>query len=291
MSFKYFKPGSIGEAIYLKREYPNSKYIAGGTDVLVSIKKKLLKPEVLISLRNLDELKGIEIENNHALIGAGTTLREIEKSEIIRNYFPALYDAVINMASVQIRNVATIGGNIVNASPGADTASPLLVYNAMVIIVTQDLKERMLPLEEFFKGPKQVYLDDVEIVKCFKLPIPPENAGSAYYKFMKRNAMDLANAGVAMNIKFGDNDVIEDVKIGLTTVAPTPIRATDTESFLIGKKFSQDLLKEAGEIAKNECSPIDDIRGKAWHKREIVKAYIKRVGLKCYQRYRKMREK
>ena len=286
MIFQYFKPGSIGEAIYLKREHSDSKYIAGGTDLLVSIKKKLINPRILISLRNIEELKGIDIEDGYAFIGAGTTLREIEKSEIVKRHFPALYDAVINMASVQIRNVATIGGNIVNSSPGADTASPLLVYNARVIIITQDLKERELPLEEFFKGPKQVYLDDVEIVKGFKLPIPPENSGSAYYKFMKRNAMDLANAGVAMNLTIDKNDIIVNVKIGLTTVAPTPIRAEDTEKFLINKKFSEEILIKAGEIAKDECSPIDDIRGKAWHKREIVKAYIKRVGIKCYHRYK-----
>ena len=284
MKFRYFKPGSVGEAIFLKKEYENSKYVAGGTDVFVLIKKKLLKPAVLISLRNVDEIKGIEEEDSTVFIGAGTTLREIEKSEIVRKYFTALYDALIDMASVQIRNVGTIGGNIVNASPGADTASPFLVYNAKVVIFTEDIKERVLPLEEFFKGPKQVFLADEEIVKGFILEKPSENSGSAYKKFMKRNAMDLANAGVAMNIKFGNDDIIEDIKIGLTTVAPTPIRATDTEKFLINKKFSEDILTQAGEIAKDECSPIDDIRGKAWHKREIIKAYIKRVGMECYKR-------
>ncbi len=286
MKFKYFKPGSVGEAIYLKKEYKNSKYVAGGTDIFVLIKKKAISPSVLISLRNLDEIKGIEENENSVFIGAGTTLREIEKSEIIRNYFPALYDALIDMASVQIRNVGTIGGNIVNASPGADTASPLLVYNAKVVIITDDFKERTLPLEEFFKGPKQVFLAEEEIVKGFELVKPIKNSGSAYKKFMKRNAMDLANAGVAMNIFFDEDDKIKDVRIGLTTVAPTPIRAEETEKFLINKKISEDILIKAGEIAKDECSPIDDIRGKAWHKKEIVKAYIKRVGMVCYRRYK-----
>ncbi len=286
MKFRYFKPGSVGEAMFLKKEHKNSKYVAGGTDVFVLIKKKAISPSVLISLRNLDEIKGIEENEDSVFIGAGTTLREIEKSKIIRNYFPALYDALIDMASVQIRNVGTIGGNIVNASPGADTASPLLVYNAKVVIITDDFKERTLPLEEFFKGPKQVFLAEEEIVKGFELVKPIKNSGSAYKKFMKRNAMDLANAGVAMNISFDEDDKIKDIRIGLTTVAPTPTRAEETEKFLINKKFSEDILIKAGEIAKEECSPIDDIRGKAWHKKEIVKAYIKRVGMVCYRRYK-----
>ncbi len=284
MNFRYFKPGSVGEAIYLKKEYKNSKYVAGGTDIFVLIKKKAIKPDALISLRNLNEIKGIEENEEFVFIGAGTTLRELEQSEVVRKYFPALYDALINMASVQIRNVGTIGGNIVNASPGADTASPLLIYDAKVVIIMDDFKERELPLDEFFKGPKQVFLAEEEIVKGFLLKKPVKNSGSAYYKFMKRNAMDLANAGVAMNIKIGDDDIIEDIKVGLTTVAPTPIRATGTEEFLIYKKFSEEILEQAGNIAKKECSPIDDIRGKEWHKREIVKAYIRRVGMIAYKR-------
>lgn len=289
MSYRYFKPESIGEAIFLKKEYKNSKYVAGGTDIFVYIKKRLISPDVLISLRNIEELKGIDDNENQTFIGAGVTLRELEKNNIIKRYYPALYDALIDMASVQIRNVATIGGNIVNASPGADTASPLLIYNTKVVIITEEQKERILPLEEFFKGPKLVFLGDEEIVKGFILTKPEKFSGSAYKKFMKRNAMDLANAGVAMNITFGENEIIEDIKIGLTTVAPTPIRAEDTEKFLIGKKFSEEILAQAGEIAKEECSPIDDIRGKAWHKREIVKAYIKRVGIICYRRFKNMR--
>ncbi len=283
--FKYVKPTSIEEALTLKKvKGEKAVFVAGGTDIFLLIKKGVLKPETVISLRNIKELSGIVEHKTTVVIKSATTLREIEKSIVIRKNFPALYDALINMASVQIRNVGTIGGNICNASPAADTASPLLIYDTKVKTVDSYLNERSYKLKDFFTGVKKTRLKDDEIVSDIIIEKPHKNSGSAYYKFMKRKAMDLANVGVAVRLDLSENNIITDSRIALTTVAPTPIRAIKTEKFLKNKKFSEDILLEAGDIAKNECSPIDDIRGLAWHKKEIVRVYIKRVGLMCYKR-------
>ena len=284
MKFRYIKPRTLSEALTLKKTYNDrAKFVAGGTDIFVLIKKKIIKPEILISLKNIEELKGIEESDDKVIIKSGTTLREIEQSNVVKKFFPALFDALINMASVQIRNMGTIGGNICNASPAADTASPLLVYDAKIKVVNSILQEKVYDLKDFFLGVKRTKLEKDEILTELIIQKPEKNSGSAYYKFMKRKAMDLANVGVAVNLTI-NKDIIENVKIALTTVAPTPIRAYKTEEFLKNKKFSDELLSEAGKIAKEECSPIDDIRGLAWHKKEIVGVYIKRVGISAYNR-------
>lgn len=282
--FNYQRPATLAEAFSAKSNSPdNSLFIAGGSDIFLLIKKKILAPENLISLRAISELKGISKEKYRIIIGSGTTIREIEKSELIQKHCPALYDAVSNMASAQIRNVATLGGNIVNASPGADTAAPLLIYDAKVVVIDSQLEERIVPLTNFFKGPKQVYLNKNELVKGFILEIPPQGSGSVYLKFMKRKAMDLANVGVGVQL-FSEKDICQDIKIALATVAPTPIRAVKTEVFLRGKEINEENLVEAGEIAAKEIAPIDDLRGKAWHKIEVTKAYIKRATILAKER-------
>ncbi len=278
-NFTYQRPTTLDEAFIAKNNNPeNSLFVAGGSDVFLLLKKNIITPDYLISLRAIPELKGIDKDGNRIIIGSGTTIREIEKSELIQKYCSALYDAVSNMASVQIRNIATLGGNIVNASPGADTAAPLLIYDAKVIVINSQLSERIVPLTNFFKGPKQVYLEKNELVKGFILEIPANGSGSVYLKFMKRKAMDLANVGVAVQLLI-EKDICQDVKIALATVAPTPIRAVKTEAFLRGKSLTETNLTQAGEIAVTEIAPIDDLRGKAWHKIEVVKAYIKRACL------------
>ena len=282
--FTYQRPTTLAEAFNARESEVNYRFVAGGSDIFLLLKKNIITPDRLISLRAIDELKGIRQVDNHVFIGSGTTIRELEKSRIIEENFPALQDAALNLASPQIRNVATLGGNIVNASPGADTAAPLLIYNASVTIVNTELSERVVPLTDFFKGPKQVYLETDEIVKGFTLDIPPAGSGSIYLKFMKRKAMDLANVGVGVMLTFADDGSCADIRIGLATVAPTPIRALKTETFLKGKVLDETTLAQAGEIATGEISPIDDLRGKAWHKIEVVKTYIKRACQKARER-------
>ncbi len=287
MKFRYFKPLTIEEALTLKKvDTENSLFIAGGTDIFLLMKKGIIAPKTLISLRNIKDLYGIYDVGNNIVIKSSTPLRDIELSPIVRCNFPALYDALIRMASIQIRNVGTLGGNICNASPAADTLSPLLVYEAKIKIIDNTLKESILDLKDFFIGPKKTLLNQEQLLTEIIIKKPSPTTSSAYYKFMKRGAMDLANVGVAVNLNL-NGEIITDAKIGLTTVAPTPIRAFKTENFLKDKIFSEEILYQAGEIAKDECSPITDIRGIDWHKRKVVAVYVRRASLEAFRRLRK----
>ncbi len=281
--FSYLKAATLAEAFALKQEYGDgARFVAGGTDVLPLIKRKLLAPKVLISLRGLVEFKGIRESAETIFIGSGVTLREMEKSPLIKALFPALHDAVCDMASVQIRNVATLGGNIVNASPGADSAAPLLIHEAEVLLIRADGSRQSLPLAEFFLGPKRVGLAAGELVEGFVLARPAPGSGSAYFKFMKRRAMDLAHVGVGVKVELDGAGLCRQVRIGLATVGPTPLSARLAAAVLEGRIADEESLLQAAEAAAGEISPIDDFRGRAWHKTEVVKSLlVKAVKLAC----------
>ncbi len=306
--FDYFKPKTLEEALTLFSKYgEKAKWIAGGTDVIVMIKQKAMSPDVLISLQGIPGLDRIEY-NGSLSIGPMVTHRAIEKSEIIRKNFSALTDAVDYLGSIQIRNVATIGGNICTAAPSADTATPLLVLGARVKI--KSLKEeRTVSIEEFFKGPGETELQPGEIVQELVLPKPPPNTGSAYYKLQRRLALDLPILGVSVLLSLDksqitcsdmlctaapistilhkmeeDNIVCKEVKIALGVAAPVPWRALKAEGLLRGKKLTDELLEEAAETAATEAQPRDTIRGEAWYRRDMIRVMVKRMAMKSIER-------
>ncbi|RLA80745.1 MAG: xanthine dehydrogenase family protein subunit M [Deltaproteobacteria bacterium] len=308
--YDYLKPSSLEEAIGLLKQYGGqAKLIAGGTDVMVGIRQKKYAPQVLISLRGIEGLSYIREEDGGLRIGALTTHRELEKSPLVRERLGALADAVDNLGSVQIRNVATIGGNICNAAPSADTAPPLLVLGASVRIKGSE-GERVLPLEEFFLGPGETALKDDEILVEFIIPSPPPNSASAYWKHTRRQAMDLPIIGVAMMLAVEKTEapalkeafgreapleellgaldeselVCQEVRLALGVAAPTPMRASKAEEFLRGKRVTQEALLQFGEIASSEATPRDTVRGAAWYRREMIKVLPKRLALKCLER-------
>jgi CO/xanthine dehydrogenase FAD-binding subunit len=306
--FNYFKPKTIEEALSLLKKYGGkAKLIAGGTDVMVMMKQKKLSPEILISLRGIRGLDQIKY-NKNLRIGAMVTHRTIEKSELIRKEFSALADATDVLGSIQIRNIATIGGNICTAAPSADTASPLLVLGTQVKI--KSLKgERAVPIEEFFKGPDETVLKKDEIVTEFFIPKLLPNTGSAYWKLQRRLALDLPILGVSFLLSLDKNTVscsdllcttspissilqameqdglaCKEVRIALGVAAPTPMRAIKAENLLRGKKISTELLEEVAETASSEAQPRDTIRGEAWYRREMIKVLVKRMAMKCIER-------
>src|SRR5512139_4036622 len=204
--FEYFKPRTLEEALTLFAKYSEkAKWIAGGTDVIVMIKQKTMAPDVLISLQGIPGLDQIQY-NGSLSIGPMVTHRAIEKSESIKKNFSALTDAADFLGSVQIRNVATIGGNICTAAPSADTATPLLVLGAQVKV--KSLKgERTVPIEEFFKGPSQSVLKGNEIVTELFIPKPLPNTGSAYWKHQRRLALDLPIVGISVLLSLDKDQV------------------------------------------------------------------------------------
>ncbi|MDP2971017.1 MAG: FAD binding domain-containing protein [Deltaproteobacteria bacterium] len=306
--FDYFKPTTLDEALSLLNQYgEKAKLIAGGTDVIVMIKQKKMAPEVLISLRGIPGLDQIE-DNGTFRIGAMVTHRTIEKSELIRKKFSALADAVDVLGSVQIRNVATIGGNICTAAPSSDTASPLLALGAQVKLKSAK-SERTIPLEESFTGPGQTVLQPGEILTWIEIQKPFPNTGSAYWKHQRRQALDLPILGVAVLISLDkatvtcsdllcttapistvlhsleeDELTCKEIRIALGVAAPTPMRAKKAENLLRGKKISDELLNEVAEMAAAEAQPRDSVRGEAWYRRDMIKVLVKRMAMKSMER-------
>jgi carbon-monoxide dehydrogenase medium subunit len=283
--FDYLIPTSVQEAISLHESNgEQSHYIAGGTDVMIKIKQGKISPQVLISLKRLKDLDHIIYEKGELRIGAMVTHRMLELSPPIRKEFPILIDAVENIGSVQIRNVGTIGGNIVNGVPSADGAIPLLTLGAQVRIVGSE-GERTVALEDFFIGPGKTCLKSGEILSEFIVPKLPAHTGAAYWKHMRRGAMELAILGVGVLISLEDDmKTCAEARIGLGVLAPTPIRAKRAETFLKGKKIDEEILKEAGNTAAKECKARDSIRGKAWYRRDMVELFVRRMAKVAMER-------
>ncbi len=307
--YEYYKPKTIEEAMKLMSTLDGARYIAGGTDVMALIKKKNLFPLNLISLRNIDELSCIDTTNG-LKIGSGATHSRIVSNDFIQKHYSALFDAASNIGSTQVRNVGTVGGNICNAAPSADTACPFLVFDANILIIGEK-DEHEIPFDDFLLGPNKVALEKGEIVKGINMPGLAENSGSAYIKHTRRQAMELPMLGIAARVtidtggrKAGWKDafrkmdrvsdivkriedeqlVCGDARLAMSVVAPRPVRAKKAENALKGKIISDEFLDEIGEIAASESQPRDSIRGEAWYRREMVRVLTKRAILRAVER-------
>ena len=273
---EYFEPTSLEEALSLLAKHgAEAKVIAGGTDVMVDIKYKE-EPGCLINIKKIPGLTKIQENGGSLRIGALTTIRELETSSILRDKLPVLWESSHQFASLQIRNTATIGGNICRASPSGETLAPLLVLEATAKCLFSD-GEKTQPFTSFFQGPGKSILGAKGLLTAIDVPYPAAGSKGVYLKHAVRGAMDIAMVGVAVMItpESGKNSM-QDVRIGLGAVAPTPVRASKTEALLKGKPLTAALLKEAGALAATEASPIDDQRSSAENRRWIVEALTRR---------------
>lgn len=276
-SYEYLIPNSIDEALNMMHTYGDDcKVIAGGTDIIPKIKAGVKPFKELISLRNLDDLRFIDFDENKGIrIGALMPLRRCEANEDICKYYPALYQGMHSMANTQVRNRGTIPGNISNAIPSADTAPPLLVYGAEIKAVSAE-GERIIPITEFFAGVGKNNLRSDELITEIFIPIPDKNAHSIYYKYAIRKALDLAMVGVASCVTLDENDVVQKAKLALGAVAVIPKRAENTEKLIIGQKLTEELIEEAAQTAANlDCSPISDIRATALYRKKMVYVHVR----------------
>jgi aerobic carbon-monoxide dehydrogenase medium subunit len=279
MTEEYLRPKTIGEAISLcQRLGEKARYIAGGTDLMGRIRERQVCPQYLISLKGIPGLDQIEYDRDELRIGSLVTHRQLELSPVIRGRFPVLTDAAERIGSVQVRNVATLGGNIVNAVPSADGATPLLALGAKVCLVGAR-GERRMALEDIFTGPGQTVLEHGEILTQFIIPGLLPRTGAAYWKHTRRSAMELPILGVSVLISLAaDMETCVEARIGLGVMAPTPMRARNAEKVLRGKRMDDHILKEAGKAAANESRPRDSARGEAWYRKEMAEVLVQRVG-------------
>ncbi len=273
--FEYILPQSLQEACALLAQYGQSaKVLAGGSDLLVKMKDGLLKPPYLVSLKNLDGLKGIRYESGKGvIIGARATHNDVMSNVILKEKYPSVCEAAHSMAAEQIRNIGTIGGNLVNAVPSADMPPILIALDAPARIMGSS-RERTIPLEEFFLGPGKTVLENGEILVEIIIPDQPAT-GSNYIKFGLRRAGALAVVGVASSVTASEG-FCQDVRIVLGAVAPTPIRARQAENVLRGNKIRPELIDEAGKVAGAESKPINDIRGSIEYRRNLVDVLTRR---------------
>jgi len=273
--FDYIEPKTVEEATgLLSKLGEKAAPLAGGTDLLIQIQEYQSQAEVLISLAGIPGLDEITFDVKSGLgLGAMVTLAQAAGHRDVQKYFPLLADACLKVGSQQIRNMGTIGGNLCNASPAADSAPALLVYQAQAQIIGVGGR-RLIPLDHFFLGPGKTALKTGEILERILIPVGPRSG--IYLKHSIRKAMDLPIVGVAVLLKMEDSTCRE-ARVALGAVAPTPLRASIVERFLEGKPLTNENLEKAGDLAMQAISPISDIRASAEYRREVVRVLTKRA--------------
>ena len=272
----YFEPKTITEALSVLAKYgEHANVIAGGTDVMVDMKYKE-EPGCLVNIKKIPGLDTIQENGASLQMGPLVTIRDIETSRLVRERLPLLWESCHQFASLQIRNTATIGGNICRASPSGETLAPLLALEAKAKLAFKD-GEKTEAFSSFFQGPGKTSLGSKGLLTGIEIPYPPKGSYGVYFKHAVRGAMDIAMVGVAVLITAdAGNSSLQDVRIALGAVAPTPIRATKTEALLRGRSLTAALVKEAATLAASESSPITDQRSSAEYRGWIVEALTRR---------------
>ncbi|MGH7832611.1 MAG: FAD binding domain-containing protein [Candidatus Binatia bacterium] len=278
--FELFQPNSLREASTIVRDKgPGGRFLAGGTDLVIAMKEKGLVPKYVVDLKKIPKLSGIREQTDGSIvIGALTTMREVETFPMITKRFPFLARSAAEVGSIQIRNRATVGGNMANATPSADVAPALLVLDAKAVISGAE-GERTVELENFFRGPGQTIMAADEILTAIVIPPTDPRLVGEYIKFSPREMMDLAYVGVAVALVLGENKRCEHVRISLGAVSPTPMRAGRAEAVLLNQVLTENLADKAAAEAAGESKPISDVRSSAGYRREMVRAMTKRALL------------
>jgi len=277
-SFDYYRPTTLDETLTaMERLDGNFSVLAGGTDLLVEMKERRGRYPALLDIKAVPELGGVRADNGAICLGATSTTRAIAASPLVRERFPILSQSLKLLGSMQIGNRATIGGNLSNASPAADSAPPLLALDAAVKLIGKT-KERWVPLEHFFIGPKKTVIEG-ELLAEVRIPASPAGRG-IFYKLGPRNAPeDICIVSAAVyGVPDGGENGWKELRIALGAVAPTPIRARNAEERLKGQPLEPKLVDEAARIAADkDAQPISDIRGSADYRREMVYVLVKRA--------------
>ena len=277
--FEYLEARTLRQAISLcQRHGHQARLVAGSTDFLVRWRLGNWRPEYVINIQRIASLGRVSYSARNGLrLGALVTVETLENHPVIRRRYPALAAAAASFAGVQVRNLATVGGNVCNASPSGDTLPALLAFDAQCRIAGPN-GEHWSPLDQFFTGPGATILQAGEILAELRLPPPQAGNGSLYIKHSPRAAMDIATVGVASAVSLEDQGrSFRQVRIALGSVAPTPIRAYAAEDILRGRPITPELIEAAAREAKNLATPIDDIRGSATHRKAIVGVLTKRT--------------
>jgi len=284
--FDYYQPHNLKEAFSLFAELDGRvKYIAGGTDVIVGIKQRAIQPDALISLRGIGSLKHMT-HNGGLSMGSMTLLREIERETIFAREYPALAQAAWLLANPQIRNVATVGGNLCNSAPSADCAPPLMVLEARLTLEGPG-GQREISIDHFFQGPGENCMKAGEILTRIHIPAKQAHTGMAFMK-VGRLAQDIAIVN-ASALLVTENRICRKCRLAVGAVAPVPLRLKNVEKIIEGEEMGPDLLDHVGQMVEQEVSPITDVRSTAEYRRTLSGVLIKRAIKKALENLRKNR--
>ena len=275
--FELVLPESVDECVKaLAQGGPESKVLAGGTDLLPQMKNGVLKPARVIDLSGIARLRAIESGNGQGLrVGSAVTARTLELDRAVRERYLSLAESGALVGSVQVRNLATLGGNICNAAPSADMAPPLLALDAEAVIIGPK-GERRVPIVAFFTGVRRTVLAPDEILVELVVPSPGAHSGGNYLRHTPRRELDIAVVGVASQLALA-NGRCSKARIALAAVAPVPVRATAAEQALEGQAVTPDLIKRAADLAVDAARPISDQRGSADFRRHLVRVLTRRT--------------
>lgn len=284
--FDFAVPDTLHQALeLLSRANDEARPLAGGTDLIPQLRENRCRPSLVVDIKNIPELKVLAYDANGLRIGAAVSCTRIAGFAAVRQHYPALAEACGLIGSYQIQNRAALGGNICNAAPSADAVPPVLSYSGRLVIAGPNGQHRELAAETFFTGPGQTVLSKGEVLLEIYLPPPPANSGAAYLRFIPREEMDIAVAGIGSFVQLSsDGQRCQQARITLASVAPTPVRATEAEAFVAGKVLDASAIAEAGELAAKAARPISDVRASAAYRLELVKVLTRRTLQTALQR-------
>ncbi|HTS59396.1 MAG TPA: xanthine dehydrogenase family protein subunit M [Terriglobales bacterium] len=282
-AFEYLRPKTIPEAVAFLAQYgDDAKILSGGQSLIPMMKLRIARPAYLIDINRISGLSYIKEEAGFLKIGGLTREADLEASALIRSKYPVILDTAHVIADPQVRNLATVAGNLAHGDPANDHPATMLALGAQ-IVATGLAGERIIPIEEFFLSVFSTGLKPGEILTEIRVPIPPPRSGGAYLK-LERKVGDFATAAAAAQIALDGKGAVQKVGIGLTNVGPTPIKARKAEEFLRGKKVDEANARQAGQLAAEEAQPSSDLRGPAEYKRGLVKELVKRALSRAVER-------
>jgi len=282
-SFEYFSPRTLDEAVSLLQKLgPEAKILSGGQSLIPMMKLRLASPPYIIDINHIPGLNYISELNGSLRIGALARESDLEVSPAVTSRFPILVDTTSVIADPLVRNQATVCGNLAHGDPANDHPATMLALGASLVAVGPT-GEREIPVESFFTGLFTTALQPDEILKEIRVPAQAPSSGGAYLK-LERKVGDYATAGVAVQVSLNDAGVCRRAGIGLTNVGFSPLKAKKAEAFLAGKALDQSTIKQAAELAAGESQPIDDIRGSADYKRDLVRVLTTRALTRAFER-------
>lgn len=281
--FDYLEPATLAEAFSLLEKHGDvARVIAGGTSLIIWMRQRLLMPKVIISLARIPDLDTITFDPHDGLrIGAAARHRDIELSPAVKQHYPLLHETFRKVAQPRIRNMGTIGGNLAGGDPLTDPGASLMALDAKLTLRSGNAA-RTMSLEEFFVDYYQTALEPGELLTEIRVP-PPQRSGWSHIKFTPRSVEDFATVGVAITLR-GQESTCEDARLALNSVASTIVRAKRAEEVLRGRRLTDEVLREAGEVAASEVDPVDDNRGSADYKRDLVKVLVRRAAQEALRR-------